>query len=133
MSLPKLLRDNTQRLGESYALVASMFKRWKIPYVCSTAGSFVFARLAVIGGESEEELTKALRERGVLIIAGKDFHLGEEERGWVRINYAVGIERLREGLRRIERHLVEKSQAVENDEAIDTCDNTEDEVVELSK
>ena len=90
----------------------------------------MFAKLTVIGGESEEELARALGQRRVLIIKGKDFHLSGEERGWMRINYAVGIDKLREGLRRIERYLVEKVREIENSGAAETSENTEGEAIE---
>ena len=58
------------------------------------------------GGEDdwERRQVERLREDGVLIGLGGTYHLSAwpEEKGWVRITFAVEEERLRAGLRKIE-------------------------------
>ena len=110
------------RLAQAYGIVEAQLKRWCVEFMEPKAGVFVWARLlrpeprAVQAGlehdgrtilkdddDWEKRQVGQLRENGVLVGMGRDYHLGAwpEEKGWVRIVFALEQERLREGLRKI--------------------------------
>lgn len=103
-NLATLISLNSQRLAESYKLVTAVLRRQKIEYVPANAGLYVFARLAG-DAAGEGSVVKALGEKGVLVSAGKGFHLGDGDRGWVRINFAVERKVLLDGIEMVNRFL----------------------------
>jgi aminotransferase len=71
-----------------------------------TEGSFyTFADISSTGMSSEDFAVRLLREKGVAVIPGSAF--GETGEGFVRLSFAAGRERLREGIVRI-KSFVEK-------------------------
>lgn len=102
-----ILELNSLRLSEAYRTVTSFFKWHSIQYVPANAGLFVFAKLAPGAKiwEDEAEVMEQCRQEGVLVSAGKNYHGIEDEKGWVRITFAVEKEVLKEGLERVAKAL----------------------------
>ena len=110
------------RLAQAYGVVEAQLRRWNVEFVEPKAGVFVWARLlrprpragqtgpkvndgpkAGDDEDWEKRQVERLRDNGVLIGMGREYHVSAwpEEKGWVRIAFAVEEERLREGLKTI--------------------------------
>lgn len=98
--LPRLLALSAARLAEAYTTVTGFLTTHGVEFVPATAGVFVFARLVPEAETWKDEAATVarLRERGVLMSAGRGFRGGEREKGWVRIVFAVEPAELRRGL-----------------------------------
>ena len=103
-SLPSLLKLNSTRLGKAYTTLTSFFHKHNIPYIPAYAGIYVFAKLAPKAAEWEDEnnVVAKLKEAGVLVSAGKNYHGPEAEKGWCRVGFAVETEVLDEAIRRMD-------------------------------
>ena len=77
--------------------------RNKIPYIPSNAGLYVFAKIAPEAQEWEDEqlMLRRLKDVGVVVSAGRGYHVGETEKGWARVGFAVESDRLQEALTRM--------------------------------
>lgn len=103
-SLSDLIKLNSERLGESYKVITSFFKRHRIEYKPANAGLYILAKLAPDAKtwDDEARVVQSLKDAGVLVNPGKAYHLDEKEKGWARVLFAVEPSVLREGLRRLE-------------------------------
>lgn len=101
--LDALLTLNRERLREAYITLTDFFKRYDIPYLPCNAGLYVFARLAhhAVTWDDEADMVGKLKEAGVLVSAGRAYHVPESEKGWMRIAFSVEQAELAEALRRI--------------------------------
>lgn len=113
--LPALIRTNSERLAESYDLLAETLTKWKLPFKAANAGLFVFAKLEADAKTWEDEaaMIKKLASTGVILAPGRRFDGGEEEKGWARITFAVPKDLLKEALLRIEACIVSRTESVE--------------------
>lgn len=114
--LPALVLLNARRLAESYQIVAGALQQWHVEFIPAQAGLFVFAKLAkgIRTWKEEEMVVESLKESGVLVGSGRAFHGVEDEKGWIRLTFALPEDVLREGLKRVQSclHLrTEKSHA----------------------
>ncbi|KAK2743525.1 hypothetical protein FQN57_004822 [Myotisia sp. PD_48] len=102
--LPFLISLNSARLAESYMLITSFFVRHGIKYIPVNAGLNIFARLAPWARtwEDEDEMVRKIRDVGITVCAGGNYHRMPKEKGWARLSFSVGHEVLLEALQRIE-------------------------------
>lgn len=107
VELPALIALNSKRLSESYRILVEFLQKREIEFIPAHAGLFVFARLAkgCRCWEEEAMIVERLKENGVLVSPGRTYHGLEEEKGWIRITFAVPEDTLREGLERVQRCL----------------------------
>ena len=120
--LQAIVKLTRVRLAKAYGVVEAQLRRWDVEFVEPRAGVFVWARLLrsrprarqtgpeVNGGPKvsddddwEKQQLERLRENGVLVGMGREYHVSAwpEEKGWVRIAFAIEEEQLKEGLRKI--------------------------------
>jgi gliotoxin/aspirochlorine biosynthesis aminotransferase len=95
---------NSKRLASSYLILTEALKKWGAEFIPANAGLFVFAKLRnkVTDWEEEMALVKLVEDSGVIVSPGKRFDGASEEKGWVRITFAVPQDVLEEAIRRIE-------------------------------
>lgn len=110
--LPRLIQLNTTRLSSAYKQVTTWLKAHDVPFVPATHGVYVLARLApnARSWEDEEEVVRRLKDAGVLLLAGRGFHM--REKGWVRMTIAVEPHVLTQALSRITTELKLRRKAV---------------------
>lgn len=94
---------NSQRLGEAYTSLTTWLSKFKIPYIPCNAGLYVFAKIApnAQSWEEESDTIIKLKTAGVLVSAGKSYHVPEVEKGWARIGFALEKSALEEALQRM--------------------------------
>ena len=104
-SLPVLVKMNSVRLAEAYHTLTKFFDRYGIYYIPCNAGHFVLAKLAPRASTWEDEaaLIQGLREVEVLVSPGQAYHV--DEKGWVRVSFAVERTALIEAISRMRRVL----------------------------
>ena len=102
-SLPDLIEINRRRLRENYDMLTEFFISCYIPYVPCNAGLYVFAQMAIDAQtwDDEADMVQKLKESGVLVSAGRAYHIPEADKGWMRIGFAVDKEILREAIARM--------------------------------
>jgi aspartate/methionine/tyrosine aminotransferase len=96
--LPTLLALNSERLTESYNILAQALQQWNVDFVKPTHGVFVFAKLARHAKTVEDEIGffDRLAQLGVLVAPGRLFVGVEREFGWARIRFSVPVGRMNE-------------------------------------
>ncbi|KAF2795571.1 1-aminocyclopropane-1-carboxylate synthase [Melanomma pulvis-pyrius CBS 109.77] len=102
--LTSLVALNRERLRAAYTTLTNFLKRYDIPYLPCNAGLYVFARLAhhAVTWEDEAEMVEKLKDAGLLVSAGRAYHVPESEKGWMRIGFSVEQADLVEAIRRME-------------------------------
>ena len=102
--LPGLVALNARRLADSYQIVVAVLRQWDVDFIPAHAGPFVFAKLAkgVRTWKEEEMVVERLKDNGVLVGSGRAFHGIEDEKGWIRVTFALPEDVLREGLKRVQ-------------------------------
>ena len=103
--LPSLLQLNSIRLAEAYVTLTSFFKTSGISYFPSNSTTFVMAKLAPLAqswGDEEDALRQYL-QAGVLVAPGRAYHVPEDQKGWMRVSFAVNKTLLAEAIIRIGR------------------------------
>ncbi|RYO97032.1 hypothetical protein DL765_011330 [Monosporascus sp. GIB2] len=110
--LPSLITLNAERLSAAYSALTSFFKANGVPYIPCNAGLYVFAKLAPWAEtwEDEASVVSALEDAGVLVSAGRAYHLPENEKGWMRVGFAVPSSELDEAIRRIQGALAKETR-----------------------
>ena len=105
--LPTLLALNSERLTESYRVLARAFQQWGIEFVTPTDGIFVFAKLAKNARTFKDEAASfdRLAKHGVVVAPGRFFHGVETDLGWARIRFSVPVGVMTEAVERIEKFL----------------------------
>lgn len=101
--LPALLQLSSTRLAEAYATLTSFFKVSSILYFPGYSTTFVMARLAPFAHSWEDE-AKAIDSywrAGVLIAPGHVFHMPENQKGWMRVSFAIEKDLLAEAIARL--------------------------------
>ncbi|KAI1317924.1 PLP-dependent transferase [Xylariaceae sp. FL0255] len=103
--LPKLLKLNADRLSQAYAKVMSFLKERNLCYIPANMGPFLFAQMVpgVKDWSEEAKFVEDCKKLGVLVSAGRSYHVPEDTQGWVRLNFALPPERLEKGLERLAR------------------------------
>jgi aspartate/methionine/tyrosine aminotransferase len=109
--LDSLIELNSRRLSAAYAKLTSFFRKHSVPYVPCNAGLYVFAKLAhrATTWEDEAYMVLQLKEAGVVVSAGRAYHVPEGEKGWMRVGFAVDDGDLLEAMRRIETVLTKEN------------------------
>jgi gliotoxin/aspirochlorine biosynthesis aminotransferase len=110
--LPTLLALNSERLTDSYRLLAQALQQWKINFVTPTHGTFLFAKLGmkVRSVVEEKAFFNRLAVQGVRISPGRFYHGVELEYGWARIRFSVSTDVMQAALERIS-HFLKKEDA----------------------
>ena len=101
--MPNLIALNTKRLTHGYDILTSALREWGVDFIPVSAGFLVFAKLAKNSTtlNEEENFVRKLRENGVLVAPGRLAGEFKGTMGWVRIQFSVPEETLRNGLDRI--------------------------------
>ncbi|KAF1998234.1 PLP-dependent transferase [Amniculicola lignicola CBS 123094] len=110
--LPKLIALNSQRLAQAYTTLTGFFKELSIKYVPCNAGLYVFAKLArqAQTWEDESSVISDLKSSGILVSAGRAYHGPENEKGWMRVGFAVDPDQLTEAIRRMKTVLTQMTE-----------------------
>jgi gliotoxin/aspirochlorine biosynthesis aminotransferase len=109
--LPTLLALNSERLTESYSLLAEALDQWKIDFVAPSHGIFLFAKLGM-GIKSvveEKAFYNRLAVQGVRVSPGRFYNGPEFEYGWARIRFSVSPDTMQIALERIVSFLLKES------------------------
>ncbi|TPX23919.1 hypothetical protein DIZ76_013262 [Coccidioides immitis] len=103
-TLPFLIALNSARLAEAYIYITDFFTRRNIRYVPVSTGLNIFARLAPEASTwvDEDAMIDRLREVGVLVTGGRQYHGGPQGKGWARLSFSVEPRKLHEALERID-------------------------------
>jgi len=106
-TLPGLLADLRYQLERNYTLMVQAFEDWGIEFLPTHAGFHVFARLAknAKNWDDEASVAKQLLDSGVMVGPGKGFGGIDGEVGWFRLSFSIPQEKLKTGLKRIEKIL----------------------------
>ena len=106
-NLPTLLDLNSERLAAAYNTITTFLIRRHIQFIPVTSGLFVFARVHPTARtwDDEAEFVARIRSAGVLVSAGRAYHVVENEKGWIRITFAVDSHELSQALRALEKIL----------------------------
>ncbi|KAF2875213.1 pyridoxal phosphate-dependent transferase [Massariosphaeria phaeospora] len=101
--LPTLLKLNSERLSESYRLLADALKQWNIDFIVPTHGICLFAKLAKRAKTVEDETSfyDRLALRGVRVGPGRFYRGVESEFGWARIRFSVSTHLMNTALAKI--------------------------------
>jgi DNA-binding transcriptional MocR family regulator len=101
--LPTLLALNSERLTESYRVLARAFQQWNIDFVTPTDGIFIFAKLAknVRTFKDEAAAFERLAKQGVIVAPGRFFHGVETDLGWARIRFSIPVGTMNLAVQRI--------------------------------
>lgn len=101
--LPILLALNSERLTESFRLLASALQEWDIPFITPTDGIFLFAKLAkhARSVDDEADFYDRLAEHGVRVGPGRFYKGVETDFGWARIRFSVPTQVMNSALERI--------------------------------
>ncbi|KAF2465686.1 PLP-dependent transferase [Lindgomyces ingoldianus] len=94
--LPTLLALNSERLSESYRVLAEALQRWDVDFVPPTHGIFLFARLAKKAKTVEEEMSffNRLAAHGIRVSPGRFYNGVDPELaqlGWARIRFSIPV------------------------------------------
>lgn len=102
-NLPSLLQLSSERLASAYARLVSFFKRTGIVYFPCNSTTFVLAKLAPFAEAWEGESSAFLRylQAGVLLAPGRAYHMPENQKGWMRVCFAVDDATLNRAIDRI--------------------------------
>jgi len=70
-------------------------------------GPFLFAKLVPNAEtwDDESKVVAACKNAGVAISAGKSYHLNENQKGWIRLTFALPPNTLDEALEKLEKGL----------------------------
>jgi histidinol-phosphate/aromatic aminotransferase/cobyric acid decarboxylase-like protein len=109
--LPTLLALNSERLTESYRLLADAFRRWHIDFVPPTHGIFVFARLgrSIRSIVEEKAFFQRLAVQGVRVSPGRFYNGVDSDYGWARIRFSVPTKVMQTAIERINAFLAKES------------------------
>ncbi|TVY27400.1 putative aminotransferase [Lachnellula hyalina] len=101
--LPSLLVLNSERLAQSYERLTSVLRERGVSYIPSNMGPFVFARISPTAQSWAEEVEamRVFKTAGVVISAGRGYHVVDGEKGWARINFAMPPKILTKALKRL--------------------------------
>lgn len=103
LNLPLLLRLSTKRLATAYTRLVSFFESVGIVYFPCNSTTFVLAKLAPFAEAWEEEASAVHRylQAGVLLAPGRAYHMPENQKGWMRVCFAVDEATLAKAIDRI--------------------------------
>lgn len=75
----------------------------RLDYIPATAGLYVFTRLLPTGYDSvtESQLAQMLKDSGILVGTGQQYHVPTAARGWFRLVFSMGTGQLRHALVRL--------------------------------
>lgn len=109
--LPTLLALNSERLTESYQLLAEALTQWKIDFVTPTHGVLLFAKLGmnIKSVVEEKAYFNRLAVQGVRVSPGRFYNGVELEYGWARIRFSISIDEMHTALERIASFLLKEA------------------------
>ncbi|CZT16517.1 related to 1-aminocyclopropane-1-carboxylate synthase, and related proteins [Ramularia collo-cygni] len=102
--LPCLMAQGTRKLRQSYSQITAWLEAHNFTYVPVTGGICILARLAphAQSWEDEAAIVQKIKAAGVVVGAGRTYHLREHEKGWCRLVFAVPSSVLKAALCRME-------------------------------
>ena len=105
--LESVIATNSERLTKACNSLAALLRTYDIPYFPCYAGLYIFARLAPKAQywEDESVMLREFKDAGISISGGRGYHVGEENKGWARISFAVNPKTFQLALERLERVL----------------------------
>jgi len=109
--LPELFAKNSERLATGYSLVVAVLQKHRLRYLPSGAGLYLFAQIVANCDSWDEEsrVVAKLKQKGVLVSAGRSYHGPENEKGWARIGFAIPKEQLESALQIIDKVFEEEA------------------------
>jgi hypothetical protein len=98
--LPTLLALNSERLSDSWQLLAQKLKQWDIRFIAPTHGIFVFAKLAKNARTAKDEIAffDRLAIKGVRVGLGHFYKGVEGDFGWARIRFSIPVDMMKKAL-----------------------------------
>lgn len=98
--LPTLLALNSERLSDSWQLLAQKLKQWDIRFIAPTHGIFVFAKLAKNARTANDEIAffDRLAIKGVRVGLGHFYKGVEGDFGWARIRFSIPVDIMKKTL-----------------------------------
>ncbi|KAF2715546.1 PLP-dependent transferase [Pleomassaria siparia CBS 279.74] len=92
--LPTLLALNSERLSDSYRLLAAALRQWKVDFILPTHGLFLFAKLAKDSKTARDETAffDRLAMQGIRVGHGQWYRGVEGDFGWARIRFSVDVD-----------------------------------------
>ena len=101
--LTSLLDVNSQRLTASYSCFTRLFKELNVEFLPAHEGLFIFAKLGRNVTSTEEEIAffEKLKQKGVVVSAGRFYSGLSTEFGWARVLIAVPLETAEEAVKRL--------------------------------
>ncbi|KAF2800544.1 PLP-dependent transferase [Melanomma pulvis-pyrius CBS 109.77] len=101
--LSQLLYVNSQRITASYACFTKLFRGLNVEFLPAQEGLFIFAKLgkSIMSIEEEIAFFENLRQRGVLVSAGRFYSGLSTEFGWARVLIAVPLATAEEAVKRL--------------------------------
>jgi histidinol-phosphate/aromatic aminotransferase/cobyric acid decarboxylase-like protein len=81
--LPALLQLNSERLLEAYTRITLFLRKHGFVYIPANIGPFLFARLVpnAEGWEDEFDVVSACKAAGIIISAGRSYHVNKNQKG----------------------------------------------------
>jgi hypothetical protein len=109
--LPTLLALNSERLTETYHLLADALSQWKIDFVEPTHGVCLFAKLGkdVKSMVEDKAFFNRLAVQGVRVSPGRLYNGVERDYGWARIRFSVPTEVMHTALERMASFLLKEA------------------------
>lgn len=103
-ALPELIQINKQKLRDAYIDTVRFLKCAGIEYFPCNAAVAVLCRLAPNATTTQDEMEAFHRyiEAGVMVAPGLAYHVTANQKGWMRVSFAVNAENRQKGLARIE-------------------------------
>jgi DNA-binding transcriptional MocR family regulator len=98
---------NTERLSQSYNVLAAAFRRHNVCFIKPTHGIFVLAKLTQEARTEEDEkrFYEELAKGGVRVAYGRGHRGVQNEFGWCGIRIGVGVEKMGRAVQIMERFL----------------------------
>lgn len=108
--LPTILALTSERLTNSYRMLAAALQQWNIDFITPTHGIFLFAKLGmkVRSVVEEKAFFNRLSVQGVRVSPGRFYNGVEYEYGWARVRFSVSTEVMQEAIERIGRFLTKE-------------------------
>ena len=112
--LPTLIALNSERLSDSYRLLATTLRSYSIEFIVPTHGIFLFAKLARNAKNAKDETAffDRLAIHGILVGPGQFYKGVETEFGWARIRYSLPVPKMQKVLDHLSAFLVKEGFSV---------------------
>ncbi|KAI1091127.1 pyridoxal phosphate-dependent transferase [Rostrohypoxylon terebratum] len=98
-----IVQLNSSRLALAYEQIRIFFEENSIEYLQCEATTFILARLAPCSRTRDDEMAAVAyyQKAGILFFSAAGYHMPPDFRGWMRVSFAVGPERLSVAIKRL--------------------------------